>query len=575
MSGPQGSAADKAKRRATVAASRAVAVVACIFVVVVAALMIINWNRAASADPLNSPALMRLIEEAQESGDEALLEEVRALDLLARKAFFTSIRFSRIGALLLLAGVIVMLTALRSASAAGREGPDVKALAGDADTLAEARLARTLVATVGVALAALVVTFTVSGPERASIEIEVAAPAAVPEATTPDAVAPEPVEIDWGAFRGTRARAIADVESAPVDWDGESGRNVRWKAAVPLAGFSSPIVAGGRVFVSGGSDESREVYAFDCDSGELLWTGTADGIPGSPASPPYVASDTGYAAPTMTTDGVRVFAVFATGDLVAFDFDGERVWAKSLGVPDNPYGHASSPIVWRDLLIVQFDDATGGNLYAFATATGAIAWHTKREVSASWATPVIADFGQGDRVVVSAAPSVDIVDAATGELILSAEAIGGEVGPSPAVDGGLVFAANEYFALSAVDASSGEVVWEVYDGLPNTSSPLALDGLLYVATSSGVLTCFEANTGEVVWQEEFDEGFYSSPIAAAGNVYLMDRSGVMRIFRVGRKYETVGAPALGETSDSIPAFAHGRIYVRGEKHLYAIEAGND
>ena len=116
--------------------------------------------------------------------------------------------------------------------------------------------------------------------------------------------------------------------------------------------------------VSGADLEGQEVYCFDRNTGELLWQKPVVGIPGSPEEPPDVSFDTGYAAPTMTTDGIHVFAIFATGDLVCLNFKGERIWALNLGVPQNHYGHSSSLIIYRNLLIIQYDHDGGARLIA-------------------------------------------------------------------------------------------------------------------------------------------------------------------------------------------------------------------
>ena len=128
-------------------------------------------------------------------------------------------------------------------------------------------------------------------------------------------------------------------------------------------GFNSPIIWGDKIFVAGANEESREVYCYNRNTGELLWTGVANNIQGSPATMPRVTPDTGLSAPTLTTDGKRVFAIFATGDVIAFDLNGKRVWAKNLGVPENHYGHSSSLITWANKLFIQYDTNRGGKNY--------------------------------------------------------------------------------------------------------------------------------------------------------------------------------------------------------------------
>ena len=139
-----------------------------------------------------------------------------------------------------------------------------------------------------------------------------------------------------------------------------------------------------KVFLSGASSTKREVYCFDMNSGKMLWTEVAEKIPGSSDAVPKTHNSTGYAAPTMTTDGRRVYAIFANGDLVALDFEGKQVWAKNLGFPKNHYGHSSSLIMYNDLLIVQYDQSGSTNVMALSGKTGEQVWKTSRDVKISW-----------------------------------------------------------------------------------------------------------------------------------------------------------------------------------------------
>jgi hypothetical protein len=146
----------------------------------------------------------------------------------------------------------------------------------------------------------------------------------------------------------------------------------------------------------------------------------------------------------------------------------------------------------------------------------------------------------------------------------------GEVGPSPAFTDGLVYAANQFAQLVAIDTETREILWEVYDDLPDASSLLAVEGCVYVPTSYGYLSCLDAVTGDPFWTHDYGGSSYSSPVYAAGRVYWIDKSGVMHIFEAGREFVPVSDPPLGEPSWAIPAFVHGRIYIRGEQNLYCI-----
>ena len=171
-----------------------------------------------------------------------------------------------------------------------------------------------------------------------------------------DALSVTPFRECPSAQRHHRAAPLPPAQCAkiPVHRDGAGGSGIRWKTPIPLPGHNSPVVWRDRIFLSGANWENRQVYCIDAASGSILWTGE---VPTAPMGDnwPNVMEDTGLAASTMATDGVRVYAVFATGDLGAFDFDGRLLWHKNLGIPDNTYGHATSLEVWQDRVLVQYD----------------------------------------------------------------------------------------------------------------------------------------------------------------------------------------------------------------------------
>jgi outer membrane protein assembly factor BamB len=266
-----------------------------------------------------------------------------------------------------------------------------------------------------------------------------------------------------------------------------------------------------------------------------------------------------------------VTAIFGTGDLVALDLDGNRIWAKNLSVPDNHYGHSSSLLCWKEKVIVQFDTNKGGRLLALSTKSGDILWDMPRKSKISWSSPMIAEIDGRFQVVTTSSPTVAGYDFESGALIWSLDCLSGEVGPSAAYADGLVYAANEYATLAAIrPGTPAEIVWQADEYLPEASSPAISNGLLFIATSYGVFVCYDAKTGDKLWEKEFSQGFYGSPMIVEGKVYIMERNGIMHIFKVDRTLNALGDPALGEKSVVTPAFADGAIYLRGEKYLYCI-----
>jgi len=337
------------------------------------------------------------------------------------------------------------------------------------------------------------------------------------------------------------------------------------------------VVWGDRLFISGATTDVREVYCFDTETGKLLWQSTLTPFPGTPEEPPEVGEETGYAALTMAVHGDRAFAAFGNGDLACFDFEGNLLWGRNIGVPDNHYGHSSSLIAFEGLLFVQFDDHAQPRLLALDVDTGKEAWIARRK-KISWASPACVPTPLGMQLILASEQDVDAYDPRTGALLWTQECLDGEVAPSPAYANGMVFVANEYAMATAIrlgeadGAVQSEIAWQWDEYLPDVASPVASDDHFYIATSMGDIACIDRESGKTVWLQEFDEGFYSSPILVGDRIYAMDREGGMHIFGTGSAFELISAPELHEPSGATPAYLDNRIYVRTHGHLLCIEA---
>jgi outer membrane protein assembly factor BamB len=283
----------------------------------------------------------------------------------------------------------------------------------------------------------------------------------------------------------------------------------------------------------------------------------------------------GWAAPTVTTNGQHVAAIFATGELVAVSMEGERAWARHLGVPKNDYGHASSLMSHKGLLFVQYDQAADPKLMAFDLASGEPVWQAKRD-AASWSSPILVDNKGRMELILTNSRSVDGYDPLTGARLWHVECLGGEVASSAAYSDGIVFVSSETTGVAAVDigghSPQPKVLWRWDDALPDASSPLAKDGHVIVPTAFGVVSCLDAKTGKLRWEKEFDRGFWSSPILVGDRVYLIDLSGVMQVFKLGGEFELLAASEIGEEAYATPAVVGDRIYIRGLGRLFCVGA---
>ena len=577
---PPGTESGRAGHRAAVGT----AVVAGAFSLIVCALLVHNdWQRR-HADPLNSAELKQLKASLlQDPRSAAIKEEIRALDLRLRQEYFGHRAFSRVGAHLLLGGVVVLLAALKSAGALRKRVPMPQPDLDRADPGAGAApTASWSVAGFGLVAGSALLWLAVLPRSPESREFW----AAVEEMKTSTAVpraypSPEEVRKNWSRFRGPGGLGVSAYTNVPSFWNGHTGEGIRWKAPVPLPGENSPVIWGDRLFLTGATAERREVYCFDVDSGGLSWKQVVPRLPGSPSEPPGVMEETGFAAPTAVTDGRRVYAVFANGDLAAFEVDGKPAWARSLGLPENPYGHSSSLAMYRNLLLVLLDQGARNDslsvVMALEAHSGETVWQTQRPVPHSWASPIVIDAATGPQLVTCADPWVMAYDLGTGQELWRVDCLMGDVAPSPVFANGLVFAVQSGAYLAAIrpdgrgDVTGTHLVWTAEDGLPDIPSPASNGELVFLVTTyGGILTCYDAGDGKMVWEQELDTSFESSPTVVGERVYLMSTDGVMHIFAARRVYEELGRAELGEAASTCPAFQDGRIYIRGKENLYCM-----
>ena len=612
-----------------------IARIAGIFAFLICFLVIANFIQINRLDPVNTETVNTLVKRLSENpNDEALRNEIRELDLLVRKAYFTNQWQVRTGGYILLISLAVMMISIQIIKSAKPIDPLVDGTVAESDQLIK-KISRKWISVGGgaIVLIALVLAFlthdklentfkeaaiAASANDIQQTEVtqnrKVSASEIIEEVSTENEKIDEKVEVqpaaieaaksetitedvpvntvsssssaevsafalaarkNFPSFRGANGLGIAYQKNIPTNWDGASNQNILWKVKPNLEGYNSPIIWGDKLFITGANKQTREVYCYNKNTGALLWTKTVDKIPGSPGSGPDVSEDTGQAAPTAATDGKNVYAIFADGDIIAIDMAGKQVWAKNLGVPQNHYGHSSSLLVYEDKVIVQYDQGRLPKVMALSTETGAELWSTPRQVKISWASPVIVQRENQTEIVLIADPSIAGYDVQTGKELWKIDCIYGEVGPSVAYSNGIVFGLNEYASLVAISGgNTPKVLWEDFDYLSDVPSPVAYKDLLFVVTSYGVVVCHNAKTGEKYWEHEFDNGFYASPVIAEDKIYLIDRDGIMHIYKAGKEFELVGEPALGEGAVSSPAFADGQIFIRTEGNLYCIGKGN-
>jgi len=420
---------------------------------------------------------------------------------------------------------------------------------------------------------------------------------------------------DWPHWRGPAASGVSAERGLPTQWS--DTENVAWKAPIRGLGISSPIVSGGLVIVTsqagsgvvrpgprlvqsgnpadageralggGTSGDGRVVFvvsAFDRKTGSSKWEYELQ----AEGQLPAVHEKHNLASPSPVSDGERVYAWFANGQIAAVDLSGKAVWKKNLAAEYGPFeinwGHGSSPVVHKGLLVLLCYHENSSYLLALDARTGAVRWKTNATSGeTSYSTPLVLDSGGKTEVIVNSSAGVSGHDFATGERLWHFDEANRFPIPTPVADGGVIYASRGYRSSPYMairpggkgDIAATHVVWRNPSGAPYISSPVQHDGLLYMAGDVGVLTVCDAKTGERVYQERIGGVYTASPVAGDGKVYLVSEDGETIVLRAGRTPSILARNKLTARQLASPAIAGGRLFIRSDDVLYAIGKGAD
>ena len=385
---------------------------------------------------------------------------------------------------------------------------------------------------------------------------------------------------NWPRWRGPEGNAVSNETKLPVTWS--ATENVRWKAAVPGEGSSSPIVWGERVFLAAAFEHGmrRAVFCFDTETGRQLWSREI-----ADEDPEISSALTGHAAPTPITDGKFVVAAFGNAGVVCYDMDGKRQWRRRFGMFESELGLASSPILHEGTVILLCDHdgdrfrSFDSFLIALHLKTGATSWKTDRpQLFRSWSTPIVVPAGDARELVVNAQDELRGYDPANGKQLWNVTGMTGWVTPSPVFDGGLIFATSGKDGPTMAvrpggrgDVTATHVVWQHERGAPYVCSPVLYGEHLYVHNELGILTCREAKMGKELYRQRLEGKFTASSVAGDGKVYFTNEDGLTFVVKAGPEFEILAKNPLEEAVLASPAISSSRLFLRAERHLYCIE----
>jgi outer membrane protein assembly factor BamB len=393
---------------------------------------------------------------------------------------------------------------------------------------------------------------------------------------------------DWTGFRGPGGMGGSDETGLPSHWNDRKG--IVWKCDLPGFGASSPVIVGERIFVtcysgyglgqSAGNMRNlkRHLVCLKRDDGEIDWTREIEtALPEQEYKGPFLTLH-GYASSTPASDGRRLFVFCGKSGVFAFELDGSRLWHTSVGDGTHDWGSGTSPVVYKNLVIVNAG-VESGSLVALDKDDGHEVWRAPG-VQRAWNTPHVVELASGDELVVSIEGRMLGFDPAAGKQLWNCPGIDDYVCPSVVAHDDVVYAIGGRdkpgLAVRAGGRGAVQPLWRTAKG-SNVSSPVYHDGHLYWAhEKNGIAFCIDAATGKEVYSQRLtpkSDRIYASPVLADGKIYYVSRNNGTYVVAARPKFKLAAHNVIkGDTSafNASPAVSDGRLYLRSDHALYCI-----
>src|SRR5262245_34805165 len=390
---------------------------------------------------------------------------------------------------------------------------------------------------------------------------------------------------NWPQFRGPNVDGVSDARSIPTRWS--ESENIRWKTAIHDKGWSSPVVWGEQIWMTTAREDGREFCAVCVDrkSGKILH----DVKVFSEEKPAYCHPFNSYASPTPVVEEGRVYVHFGTHGTACLDTaTGKVLWTREDMRVNHYRGPGSSPIVWKNLLILTFDAYDKQFVAALDKSNGKTVWKKDRAIKypsnngdykKAFSTPSVFELDGRPHMVSPAAEATIAYDPETGQELWWVIHGGMNESMRPIRGHGLVYLNTGHTAqmLAVKEGGTGDrtktgVVWKSNRGAPTRSSPLLVDDLLFMNSDGGMATCLDARSGKQAWQERLGGAFSSSPTYVDGHVYMSDEDGKTYVLKAGREYKIVAENKLDMGCMASAAVVGDDLLVRTKSHLYCIAA---
>ena len=386
---------------------------------------------------------------------------------------------------------------------------------------------------------------------------------------------------DWAVWRGPTGDGVSTEKEFPLRWS--ATENVTWKTPCP-PGHASPVVFGDKVFTAAydAGTEARMLLCFARQTGAELWRRTV-----LKASPERVHTENSRASSTPACDGEKVYCSFLDGRepvIAAYTLEGEPAWSVRPGLFSSVHGYCSTPVLWKDKVIVNCDHDGPGYIVALSRKDGRELWRIARpNRTRSYVAPLLREVNGQTQMVLSGSKCIASYDPETGALLWIID------GPTDQFVASLVYSTthNLFYMTGGFpkhhvmaikpdgkgNVSASHVAWHHNPpsaiGVSYVPSPILEENWLLLTDDRGFAHAFNATTGQVVWNERFGRQ-HASLVSAGGLVYFLNDAGECRVVRPADKFAVLATNALGENSYASPALSDGQIFLRTDKHLWCV-----